>query len=355
MKIQMKNLLALIKKTPYVIPLFALLLAVPASAGMLTVEQQGPKYKYTSKPSEKAFIEKTRSKDRLVSNVTAGVVQGVDSNPLLDSTHKADNYTQESVDMHFKYPLFGSGQNATNSKFGFNITNVNYYRITDVNTFDAVVDASVERKVFGKFTVSGGYLFETLWFPHDRNGSFVKNELNASVKHAITRKIYQKFTNRLQFRNYLHSKVMDGNGIYSSDLRYDVRELLEHELGAYPGKNTKVKVVNQVYFNYSNYQYLDYYDFLNYKVGLGVTHFFTKKLSAVSGIYYQRRNYDSRTCSDKQKHQKDNLYLLSASLMYEISKSASAFINYSHSENHSNEPLERYVDTIYTAGLYYAF
>jgi hypothetical protein len=237
----------------------------------------------------------------------------------------------------------------------FSMTNVGYYNITDINILDSVIDATIERKVFGKFTLAAGYVFESLYFPHDSDGTFIKNEVNVSIKQAITRNIYQKFTDRLQFRDYLHNKVQDGNGIPLSDLRSDVREVLEHELGAYPGKNTKVKFVNQVYFNYSNYQYLDYYDFLNYKTGFGLTHFFTKKLSTVSGVYYQRRNYDSRTCSDKEKHEKDNLYLVSTSLLYDISKNASVFFNYSHSENHTNEPLERYSDTIYSAGLYYSF
>ena len=113
---------------------------------MDTVQEQEPRYKYVTKPTETLFIQKTPSVDKLVSNVTAGVTQGVDSNPLLDSTHKADSYTQESVDMHFKYPVFGSILGFTNSKFGFNVNNTNYYNMTDVNIFDAIGDVNLEQE-----------------------------------------------------------------------------------------------------------------------------------------------------------------------------------------------------------------
>jgi len=41
--------------------------------------------------------------------------------------------------------------------------------------------------------------------------------------------------------------------------------------------------------------------------------------------------------------------------MYDVTRNTSLFINYAHSEDHSNEPLNRYVNSLYSAGVYYRF
>lgn len=320
-----------------------------------TVQEQEPKYKYTTGPSEKLFVQRSPSVSSLVSNVTVGVTQGVDSNPLLDSTKKADSYTQEMVDMHFKYPVFGYPLGFTNSKFGFSINNINYYNITDVNIFDAVIDVNIEQEIFDKFTLSAGYAFEMMWFPNDDNGTYAGNQINASVKQKITRWLYQKGTYRLLFKNFLENRVILGNKTTSSELRADLRNVFEHELGVYIGDSTKLRIINQFYFNDSNYTYADYYDYFNYKVGGSVVQFFTRKFYNISGFYYQRRNYDSRTAIYRESRQKDNLYTVTTSFLYDLTKNVSVFMNYSHSENHTNEPLDKYADSLYSAGLYYSF
>jgi len=125
--------------------LFLIFSADISKADIKNVENQEPKYRYTSAPSEKFFKEARSSADDLVTDAMVGVTQGVDSNPLLDSTHKADCYTQEMVDMHFKYPSRGWLDGSLKSKFGFSVTNITYYEITDINIFDAVMDANLER------------------------------------------------------------------------------------------------------------------------------------------------------------------------------------------------------------------
>ena len=343
------------KKHTAILLLSALFIAQISFASTDTVQEQEPRYKYVTKPTETLFIQKTPSVDKLVSNVTAGVTQGVDSNPLLDSTHKADCYTQESVDMHYKYPVFGSVLGFTNSKFGFNINNTNYYNMTDVNIFDAIADVSLEQEIFDKATLNSGYVFEYMWFPNSRDGTFIGNQFNAGGRQNLTNWAYQKMEYRIILRNYLSKMAELGNGTNSSDNRFDVRNQFEHELGIYAGSKTKLRVTNQLYINDSNDQYFDYYSYLNYRLGFSVVQFMTKKLYGVAGVYYQRRNYFSREISNSTTVEKDNLYLVTASALYDVTKNVSLFVNYSHSENHTNNPIEQYVDTLYSGGLYYSF
>lgn len=326
-----------------------------AICSVLTVQEQEPKYKYTSKPAESLFIQKSPSVDQLVSNVTAGVTQGVDTNPLLDSSKKVDSYTQELLDVHYKYPFYGSFLGFTDSKFGFNVMNTNYYKVTDVNTMDAIGDVNIEQEIFDKVVVSVGYVFEYMWFPRQEDGTYISNQGNASIKQNITKWLYQKFTYRILSKNFLSRMIRLGNFSEGPDNRFDLRNAFEHELGVYITDKTKVKITNQFYINKSNDQFFDYYNYYNYRFGTSVVHFLTKKLYGIAGFYYQRRNYMERKVSDRDATERDNLYLVTASLLYDITKDISVFINYSHSENHTNEPLEKYSDTVYSGGLYYSF
>jgi hypothetical protein len=220
---------------------------------------------------------------------------------------------------------------------------------------DGIVDAGLEHNIGDDITLNAGYQFELLWFPNDANGTFIGNEINTGIKHKLARWLYHKFTYRLLFKNFTDRKARLGNNTLSSELREDLRNAFEYELGIYIGSRTKIKIYDQFYLNDSNDQYYDFYDYLNNKVGTSVIYFLTKKLYNITGFYYQRRNYDSRRVNDRDAKERDNLYVVTSSLLYDITKNISIFANYSHSENHTNEPLEKYTDTLYTAGLYYSF
>jgi len=344
---------------PFLISLAISFIFLPAGvfATSTLVEEQGPKYKMTTSPSESLFMKKARtmSKDTLITDLMAGIIQGVDSNPNLDSTHKADNYTQELVDMHFRYPICDSPIGKTNSSFGFNVTNVTYYEITDVSILDGIFDANIEQEIYDNIKVGTGYSFEYLWYPNNRDGTYFGNEFNGYIRHKILDRVYQKGTYRLLLKNYIDRKIVLGDATTGSPLRRDVKNTFEHELGVYITDITKLRIINQFAVNESNDQYFDFFDYFTYRIGSSVIQIFTKKLYGIASFYYQRKNYYERRCTDKDKEQRDNLYTVSGSLMYDITKSISVFVNYSHSENHTNEPTERYSDSLYTAGLYYSF
>lgn len=342
--------------------LFLLLLCVAqimitgaSFASTQTVEEETPRYEYTSRPSEELFLKKTASKDELVYDAMVGIIQGVDSNPLLDSTHKADSYTEEDVDIHFMYPLLHSSDGELRSKFGANCVNMNYYEINDVNIFDVTADVGVEYEIFDKITLALGYLFDSMYFPHDKNGGFFGNQMNLGISQKLTDRSYHKLNYQLLFKDFMNRKYRLGNGTLASKVRRDVRNVIEYELGYYLTDKTKLKVSEKFYINESNDQYYDYYSYLNNRIGFSVVQNMFKKLYNITGFYYQRRNYDSRIVSDKNVTQKDNFYLVTVSFLYDITKDISAFLNYSHTENHTNEPLEEYSDNLYSAGLYYSF
>ena len=181
------------------------------------------------------------------------------------------------------------------------------------------------------------------------------NEMNVSARHKLADRIYQKASYKLLFRNFLERKIRLADASLGSDLRFDIRNLFEYEIGFYIASTTKARVVEQFYINKSNDEYYDYYDYLNNRVGVSVIHLLTKRFYNITGLYYQRRDYESRKVSDRDAIQKDNLYIITTSFLYDVTKNVSVFVNYSHTENHTNEPLEKYSNSLYSAGVYYSF
>jgi len=318
-------------------------------------DQVQPTYKYRGSQLQQTFAQPTPSDKNLMTDLSAGISQGLDTNPLLDSTHKADNYNQETLDMRYEYKLPDNKLGELNSRFGIDVLNINYYRINDVDVFDGTADINIDQKLSKDFTLSGGYVYETLWYPHDTTGTYFGNEVNVGFRQNLTKSIYQKAVYRLQFRNYLDNKVMLGNGTTNSDLRFDVRNIFRHEIGIYISEKVKARFINELLINNSNYQFLDFYDYDAYRTGCSLIAMFTKKFYGVAGFYYQRRWYISRTVSVGDYSQRDNLYTATGSLSYDFNKNVSMFVNYTHMENHSNEPLEQYVDTLYYGGFNYTF
>lgn len=342
---------------------FAVILAVLSSAtglsmaDVFTVQDQEAKQKYTAATTQVPLKAKPYPKTEVLdTDLSAGVTHGVDSNPLLDSTHKADNYTEETVDMRYFYRLPKSKWGPSDLRFGFNVMNVNYWNQTDVNIFDGVGDANLDVQVCKNLTMTAGYVFEYMWYPHASTGNYVGNEANFFFKHKITDWLYQRAGYRYIYRNYFDRKILLSNGNQGSQLRRDERNVLRHEMNAYVGDIAKLKCINEYYWNESNFQYLDYYDYTQYRIGGSLITILMPKVFGATSFYYTRRRYDHRTLSDNdQSTQRDNLYTVTGSLIYDITKNLSFFASYSHSENHTNEPLEQYVDTLYTFGANYSF
>ncbi|MCM8791042.1 MAG: hypothetical protein NC938_05005 [Candidatus Omnitrophica bacterium] len=342
--------------TTLLVIFFTTFTAIHSRADVKTVEDQDiKKYLYAAPKVPVSPPAKKPSKELLKVEITTSVTQGVDSNPLLDSTHKADNYTQEMFDLHFKYPLVAESLGKTDVRFGVNALNVNYFRVTDVNIFDGVADVYLDHNIAKDLDFSAGYVFESMWYPHNREGNYLGNSFVVSLKHTVTKWLYQRAMYRLEYRSYFDRKVRLSNYTLSSELRADLRNTCRYELGIYIGKKVKLRVLNDYYVNESNYQYMDYYDYWANRTGCALTAILSKRLFGTAGFYYQRRNYYERQVSDSEALQRDNLYIVTGSLIYDMTDNLSAFVNYSHSENHTNEPLERYVDTMYSGGLSYFF
>ncbi|MDD5496334.1 MAG: hypothetical protein PHP46_04450 [Candidatus Omnitrophica bacterium] len=295
--------------------------------------------------------------NKLEYNASASVTQGYDNNVFLDPSRKDDSFTQEAVIMNFKYPF---RDNKLNLKYGLDFTNITYYKITDASLLDWSLWGGFDYTIFDVFTLSPSYRFNMVWYPRDDQSSNNWNEFNLDLRQDLLDnfyfldKVYHKGTYRLSYQNYQHRKARLGNGNLSSNTRADLRNTFDYEVGLYMF-DSLIKVNNQIYRNDSDDQYEDYYDYNSYRLGCSIVHMFTDKFYSIGSFYWQKKFYDSRQSSQEAVCEKDDLYIVSSSLYYDITPHFSIFANYSYRENQSNEPLQKYSGSVVTAGIYYNF
>lgn len=254
--------------------------------------------------------------------------------------------------MHFSYPLEAI---QTDWKFGFNLANVSYYEYTDADMLDMIADSKFEYRLLDSLLLIAGYQGEFMVYPNDENGSFFKNEVSAGLRHTIARNASQTARYAFSLKEYTHRKILYGNLTRGSDLRLDARHDVIHELSVRLIDRLKVTLVNQYSINDSNDQYFDFYDFWMYKSRASLVVMLVKRLYVIGSFSYFHKEYTDRPTSDRGVDQKDNLYVVSSTLLWDLTASLSLFCNYSYKENDSNEPLDQFSGNMMSAGLYYSF
>ena len=113
--------------------------------------------------------------------------------------------------------------------------------------------------------------------------------------------------------------------------------------------------VDDIVKNDSNYEYQDYYDYWGLNLKTTGVFYFTKKFYSIINFSYTRKSYDERKTADSVTDQKDNLYVASFLLAYDITSSCTISADYTYRDNQTNQPFDKYSGSVYTISVNYAF
>jgi len=285
-------------------------------------------------------------------NFFAGALQGYDNNVNLDPDRKKDTFTDISLNTEVFYNYTPD----IRLKVENDSTGIIYYNVTSADLVDIDTRAGLEVDLMDdRFTLGGDCAFDYVLFPNDKDGTYMGYELSGFLKNYMTPTIYHRIRYKWLLKYYSHDKTINGSKKRTDENRQDDRNAVDYEIGWYIQDRFILKTNFELYYNNSNYQYFDYYDYWSFRLRPSIIFMITKKLSTSGSITYQRRNYNDRLSTENDTHVKDNTLSFNVSLLYDISRSFTVAINYSYRENYSNEPLQRYSGSMATAGVYYSF
>ena len=284
----------------------------------------------------------------------AGSSLGYDDNIYLYHHDKVGSFFNESIfSAEAKYPM--PIWNWIKLKMGYDFTHIMNFRNSDADLFNNIVSGGIETILYDLFTVDANYRLDFVRYPKDNQSNYLANEIEVGAKHDITDWISHRVSWEVMSKDFDRRKAW--NHLYTIKLgdREDTRHTFEHEAVVTLFNRSLLKLSNKIYYNDSNFDFLDYYDYHAYKTSGSLIHLLTNKLSGRLNLSYQRKVYDQRTVSDKDKTQHDHLFTYGGSLLYDIIPSVSLVLNYTYRRNYSNENDQQYSGSIVTTGIYYSF
>ncbi len=280
--------------------------------------------------------------------------EGYDNNVNLDSFRKKDMFSEVDVELGYKQPL----TTEINGTLDYSLNSTNYHHVTDASFYDNSLSLNFDSDIFDeRANIALNNKVEYNYYSKDELSTYTSYNPQLALKHNINESVFQKLCYDFELREYTGTRATDGTGSKRDTGRSDISNGVSYEIGATFLKDIFIKVKNEYLVNDSNDQFMDYYDYWAYRVAVtGVMPLLTKRLYGLVSIGYQRTDYNSRQLvQDNTKTEKDNLYLASSSVIFDITKRLSVSLNYTYRQNESNEPSQKYSGSIMSAGFHYAF
>jgi opacity protein-like surface antigen len=296
---------------------------------------------------QKPAITSSGIKDKLSYNFYIGALEGYDNNVYLDPGRKGDTFDQVMADAVVRYRL----NDNLNLKARYDFTSITYHKFTDVSMLDNQISASFEYFPQNRLRIEAGYLVDFVNYLKGKDSDFMKDGPFAGMRYYINKKTYIGGMYQYNTYDYRARKTRDSLNQITDITRKDKRNTVMAEFATYMGK-LFVKIKNTYFWNNSNYEYLDFYDYNSERINLYTAYPITDKLTVLLNGGYQRRDFKSRTTiKDPNKKEHDNIMMLGGGLSYKLLPSCSISLNYSYRQNYSNDPVQEYSGAIGTIGV----
>lgn len=351
----------MLKKAFLILPLFlsvSLIIYSGIAFAVENVEEQYPTVEKT-KPSRKkasdeimaGFIPKNIGSLKV--DLSASSVFGYDSNVYLDRYDEDGSiFMQNSLGVKGQYPI---KESIFTLRGAYDFITIKYFKFSDPDLIDNMLGLGLDTKIADNFLWSVDYLADFVGYPHDEQSEYTLNQVGTSLRHDITKWLYQKLGYEFFYKHYPKLKTRNSRGNLRLGDREDYRNTLFHQLGLYAGKRMFIKAENRVYINESNENYLDYYDYHALKSKVSLTYLITKKLYETLSFAYQYKAYEKRGVSDSDEDQRDHLFIYGASVYYDVIPNVTLGASFDYRKNYSNENVEKYDDYVISSGVYLYF
>jgi len=299
------------------------------------------------KDIEKASESLRRSPFQFDARASANL--GFDSNVFLDSSHKGDLFDEFLLTTSFKKDL----TDIIKGRLSYFVDYVNYHECTDVSSLFNRLAASVERE-FDPYSIGVEASLAYLYYPNFEPGNttLYRGELFFRHPYWFLKKAKGKAFVYTGIKDYANAAALnDELGLYLDNERLDKQYGLGYEVAGFVSKKTFLIFSATAEKNDSNAQYVDYYDYYAYRAFLELDYRITKRAYLLTALGAQRKRYISRTVTLCDYEERENLYTANIGVVYRLNRNTSLTANYGYRQNHSNEPLDRYSESMSKVGV----
>lgn len=343
-------------KNPLIVMAVALLLSAPLARCAWAIDQDladrypqavlWPEGRSVSEAEYLAEVEKELELD-----IELSVLQGYDNNADLDSKRHKDGFLQSALSMDLARELDGP----LTLRAGGDIFSRVYYSRNNNNLLNVLpyigVDWHITPDVVSRTRVGMDYLL----YPNEHDETYIGLFLGEYLRHYLTNDLYHEAGYEYVHRWYPTRRITLNDLEQGSSKRRDGRHRMKHRLRWMVG-DFLLGLDNQLSFNRSNEEYRSYYDWLGYRLSPSVMYFITDDLYAFGSFIYRRTAYrDRRASNDENKKVRDNNFIFTGSVFYDMTSNVTLGVTYSYVENKSNDPAQEYSGSMLTGGLYYDF
>jgi len=291
--------------------------------------------------------------DAVEFHITGSATLSHDSNTRLDSSKKSDLFASQDINIHVKHPL----SNTVNWVSKYHVFNTNYFEATDINNFYQTAKTGLDKKITDRSYINGSYIFSSLSFPNDENGDTISHGGEVALRTYLNRDVRFKNGFRYSFSDFTNRRIHLGSGDLSlGDNRADDGYTVFSRVDWKIQPNAQLHLGYRFFFNESNDEYLDFYDYQSHRIRAGLTLRPHAKVILHGSFTYEFKDYASRTLFvDPTTEQEDDAYTIHAGVRYRWYKNVAVGYSFLWRQKDSNEPTQEYNNIIQTLGIYFKF
>ncbi len=284
---------------------------------------------------------------------SASVFGGYDTNVKLVPQGKGSAFQEFLYSLYFDKPLSGGFR----LKLYYDLDYLNYSEITDSSNLMNHLRLDLSKKLDRKFSVGTGYDFSDFYYPKNEDGDFLFHKGFVYLRHDISRSLFHRVLFEYGYKAHVHKKALADSITELSDKESsDRRQVVEYTVGWLASRDLYLNLRTRFSINNANARYMDFYDYNSYEISPALNYRLCPKAILSAYFSYLRREYKSRLLSTGgQKTQKDNVWAPNVGIRYNINKQVSTSLFYTYRNNCTNEPLEKYKESVFTWGLEYSF
>ncbi len=345
-----------VSRTRAGLPALIFLMVLSFAAPSFAVDQDIIDAYPTAAPSPQQQVKEDEDllaeiKKRFDMSAFLDVQLGYDNNVDLDSKRHKDGFQQSTANVDLTY----RAMDRLNLKAGTDVFETIYFKYNRNNIVDVAPYAGFDLYITPDLISRNRFIFDAFVYPNEKESTYYGIALSTYLRHYFYHDVYQELGFEYLKRWYPERKTFNSAGRRCDKDRIDDRVRVKYTVGAYFDR-AFLRVSNEYSGNDSNDDFQQYYDYQVYRLRPSVMFFFTDDIyTDVSLVYKYTRYKDRRTTEDPGQRESDHTYIFNSSLYYDITKNLALGVTYSYSENASNDPFQKYSESIISGGVYCSF